>query len=83
MFAQNLAASTSSLLLSAPPSGHSSSSSAFSATSAPVIKADEEFFPPRAKAEDASSNGHQAGLDFDVSDFFVFGSPLGLVLAYR
>jgi hypothetical protein len=26
---------------------------------------------------------HQCRLEFDVSDFFMFGSPLALVLAYR
>jgi hypothetical protein len=26
---------------------------------------------------------HQCKLDFEVNDFFMFGSPLALVLAYR
>ena len=30
-----------------------------------------------------SANNDEEKLDFDVSHFFVFGSPLGLVLAYR
>jgi hypothetical protein len=28
-------------------------------------------------------SGHQCKLDFEVNDFFMFGSPLALVLAYR
>lgn len=30
-----------------------------------------------------SDNSHQSKLDFDVGEFFMFGSPLALVLAYR
>lgn len=30
-----------------------------------------------------SDNQHHTKLDFEVGDFFMFGSPLALVLAYR
>ncbi|XP_059481583.1 protein retinal degeneration B isoform X2 [Neocloeon triangulifer] len=36
--------------------------------------------PPRRRS---SSNSDQNKLDFDVGDFFMFGTPLSLVLAYR
>ncbi|XP_011495089.1 PREDICTED: protein retinal degeneration B [Ceratosolen solmsi marchali] len=38
---------------------------------------------PRRRSSCTSDNSHQCKLDFDVSDFFMFGSPLSLVLAYR
>jgi len=36
----------------------------------------------RVSFESSTSIGH-AVFDFEVSDFFMFGSPTGLVLAYR
>lgn len=37
----------------------------------------------RRTSSTAGPAGEFGGFDFDVSDFFAFGSPLGLVLAYR
>ncbi len=71
-------ASSSSLLLSAPPSARGG-------ISAPVSKANNEFFPSSSgKSSDSESTVNAPPrLDFEVTDFFVCGSPLGLVLAYR
>ncbi|XP_043281556.1 protein retinal degeneration B isoform X2 [Venturia canescens] len=38
---------------------------------------------PRRRSSSTSENSQQCKLDFDVSEFFMFGSPLALVLAYR
>ncbi|XP_049861390.1 protein retinal degeneration B isoform X3 [Schistocerca gregaria] len=38
---------------------------------------------PRRRSSSASEHSHHCKLDFEVSDFFMFGSPLALVLAYR
>ncbi|XP_044015290.1 protein retinal degeneration B isoform X2 [Aphidius gifuensis] len=40
---------------------------------------------PRRRSSSTSEGGHtqQCKLDFDVFEFFMFGSPLSLVLAYR
>ncbi|XP_049819691.1 protein retinal degeneration B-like isoform X2 [Aethina tumida] len=38
---------------------------------------------PRRRSSSTSDPSGQIKLDFDVSDFFMFGSPLALVLAYR
>lgn len=45
-----------------------------------VLKDEAEPPAPRASQPPEVSLGR---LDFDVSDFFLFGSPLGLVLAMR
>lgn len=37
---------------------------------------------PRRRSSSTSEASH-VKLEFDVSDFFLFGSPLALVLAYR
>ncbi|XP_061416960.1 membrane-associated phosphatidylinositol transfer protein 2-like isoform X2 [Lethenteron reissneri] len=37
----------------------------------------------RRSSSSTMLDGHASKLDFDVSDFFTFGSPLGLVLALR
>ncbi|XP_012272496.1 protein retinal degeneration B isoform X2 [Orussus abietinus] len=39
--------------------------------------------PPRRRSSSTSDNSHHCKLDFDVNEFFMFGSPLSLVLAYR
>ncbi|XP_025836899.1 protein retinal degeneration B isoform X2 [Agrilus planipennis] len=39
--------------------------------------------PPRRRSSSTSENPNQMKLDFDVSECFMFGSPLALVLAYR
>ncbi|XP_012231452.1 protein retinal degeneration B isoform X2 [Linepithema humile] len=38
---------------------------------------------PRRRSSGTSDNPHHTKLDFEVGDFFTFGSPLSLVLAYR
>ncbi|CAH0548015.1 unnamed protein product [Brassicogethes aeneus] len=38
---------------------------------------------PRRRSSSTSDQSGQIKLEFDVSDFFMFGSPLALVLAYR
>lgn len=38
---------------------------------------------PRSRSSSTSEQSSQAKFEFDVSDFFMFGSPLALVLAYR
>lgn len=38
---------------------------------------------PRRRSSSTSENPHHCKLEFEVSDFFMFGSPLSLVLAYR
>ncbi|XP_023246187.1 protein retinal degeneration B [Copidosoma floridanum] len=38
---------------------------------------------PRRRSSSTSDHSHQCKLEFDVSDLFMFGSPLSLVLAYR
>ncbi|XP_031779472.1 protein retinal degeneration B isoform X4 [Nasonia vitripennis] len=38
---------------------------------------------PRRRSSSTSDNSHQCKLEFEVSEFFMFGSPLSLVLAYR
>ncbi|XP_032681683.1 protein retinal degeneration B isoform X3 [Odontomachus brunneus] len=38
---------------------------------------------PRRRSSGTSDNPHHNKLDFEVGDFFTFGSPLALVLAYR
>ncbi|XP_058805045.1 protein retinal degeneration B isoform X2 [Phymastichus coffea] len=38
---------------------------------------------PRRRSSSTSDNSHHVKLDFEVSEFFMFGSPLSLVLAYR
>ncbi|KAJ1532074.1 hypothetical protein ONE63_000703 [Megalurothrips usitatus] len=37
----------------------------------------------RRRSSSTSDHAHQVKLDFEVSEFFMFGSPLALVLAYR
>ncbi|CAN7988007.1 unnamed protein product, partial [Ixodes pacificus] len=39
--------------------------------------------PPRRSSSCSSEQGGHGRFDFDVSDFFMFGSPVALVLAYR
>lgn len=39
--------------------------------------------PPRRRSSSNSDQQGQTKLEFEVSDFFMFGSPLALVLAYR
>lgn len=39
--------------------------------------------PPRRRSSSTSEQSGQVKLDFEVTDFFMFGSPLALVLAYR
>lgn len=39
--------------------------------------------PPRRRSSSTSDQSGQIKLEFDVTDFFMFGSPLALVLAYR
>ena len=34
-------------------------------------------------SDDTGSDAGGKGFDFEVSDFFIFGSPLAVVLAYR
>ncbi|XP_048507516.1 protein retinal degeneration B isoform X3 [Athalia rosae] len=38
---------------------------------------------PRRRSSSTSDNSHHCKLDFEVGEFFMFGSPLALVLAYR
>ncbi|KAJ4429410.1 hypothetical protein ANN_21568 [Periplaneta americana] len=38
---------------------------------------------PAPRRRSSSTSDHQCKLEFEVSDFFMFGSPLALVLAYR
>ncbi|XP_021934128.1 protein retinal degeneration B isoform X3 [Zootermopsis nevadensis] len=38
---------------------------------------------PAPRRRSSSTNDHQCKLYFEVNDFFMFGSPLALVLAYR
>ncbi|KAJ8922249.1 hypothetical protein NQ315_004186 [Exocentrus adspersus] len=38
---------------------------------------------PRRRSSSTSDHSGQIKLEFDVTDFFMFGSPLALVLAYR
>ncbi|KAL0272196.1 UNVERIFIED_CONTAM: hypothetical protein PYX00_005270 [Menopon gallinae] len=38
---------------------------------------------PRRRSSSTSEQANYCKLDFEVSDFFMFGSPLALVLAYR
>ncbi|XP_015115012.1 protein retinal degeneration B isoform X2 [Diachasma alloeum] len=38
---------------------------------------------PRRRSSSTSDNSGHCKLDFEVSEFFMFGSPLALVLAYR
>ncbi|KAJ8680190.1 hypothetical protein QAD02_015977 [Eretmocerus hayati] len=38
---------------------------------------------PRRRSSSTSENAHHCKLDFEVNEFFMFGSPLSLVLAYR
>ncbi|XP_029679221.1 protein retinal degeneration B isoform X2 [Formica exsecta] len=38
---------------------------------------------PRRRSSGTGDNPHHNKLDFEVGDFFTFGSPLALVLAYR
>jgi len=63
------ASSSSSLRLSAPPSAAVGGSEFFPAAPSVASAEDDEEPLPR--------------LDFEVTNFFAFGSPLGLVLAYR
>ncbi|KAK8759334.1 hypothetical protein V5799_003031 [Amblyomma americanum] len=39
--------------------------------------------PPRRSSSCSSEQGGHGRFDFEVSDFFMFGSPIALVLAYR
>ncbi|KAH7956454.1 hypothetical protein HPB52_009918 [Rhipicephalus sanguineus] len=39
--------------------------------------------PPRRSSSCSSEQGGHGRFDFEVSDFFMFGSPMALVLAYR
>lgn len=39
--------------------------------------------PSRRTSQGSNFEGTYLKLDFDISDFFILGSPLGLVLAYR
>ncbi|RZC38452.1 retinal degeneration B, partial [Asbolus verrucosus] len=38
---------------------------------------------PRRRSSSTSEQSNQMKFDFDITDFFMFGSPLALVLAYR
>ncbi|KAI4472055.1 phosphatidylinositol transfer protein [Holotrichia oblita] len=38
---------------------------------------------PRRRSSSTSEATHQIRFEFDITDFFMFGSPLALVLAYR
>lgn len=38
---------------------------------------------PRRRSSSTSEQSNQIRFDFDVTDFFMFGSPLALVLAFR
>ncbi|XP_076344495.1 protein retinal degeneration B-like isoform X3 [Tachypleus tridentatus] len=38
---------------------------------------------PRRSSSTSSDQSSQHKLDFEVSDFFMFGSPLGMIMAYR
>lgn len=38
---------------------------------------------PRRRSSSTSDPSNQLKFEFDISDFFMFGSPLALVLAYR
>ncbi|XP_017784868.1 PREDICTED: protein retinal degeneration B isoform X3 [Nicrophorus vespilloides] len=38
---------------------------------------------PRRRSSSTSEQSNQIKFDFDITDFFMFGSPLALVLAYR
>lgn len=38
---------------------------------------------PRRRSSSTSDQPGQIKLEFEVTDFFMFGSPLALVLAYR
>ncbi|XP_043462578.1 protein retinal degeneration B isoform X2 [Leptopilina heterotoma] len=38
---------------------------------------------PRRRSSSTSDHSQQCKLEFEVSEFFMFGSPLGLVLSYR
>ncbi len=37
----------------------------------------------RRRSSSSASDSGGAKLDFDITDFFMFGSPLGIVLAHR
>ena len=49
-----------------------------------VILHDPQFFQSENQAsEQLAERTNSTRFDFDVSDFFAFGSPLGIILAYR
>ena len=49
-----------------------------------VILHDPQFFQSENQpSEQLAERTNSTRFDFDVSDFFAFGSPLGIILAYR
>lgn len=39
--------------------------------------------PPRRRSSCSSEQSHHTKFDFEIQDFFMFGAPLGLLLAFR
>ncbi|PNI93423.1 PITPNM1 isoform 10 [Pan troglodytes] len=72
-------------MASPEPEGSQNSLQAASATTSSwePRRASTAFCPPAASSEAPDGPSSTARLDFKVSGFFLFGSPLGLVLALR
>lgn len=66
-----------------PPPPHSLQAAPSATSSGEPRRASTASCPPAATSEAPDGPTSAARLDFKVSGFFLFGSPLGLVLALR